>query len=128
MTGSKEQVVVIETQRKRRWSLSEKQAMVMETYLAGVSVSSVARKYGINPSQLFYWRKAMEQGGLAGIQSNEGVVPQNEFKAMAQKVRELQRLLGKATMENEILRDAVTLARQKKLISRQPLFGVEGME
>lgn len=128
MTGSKEQVVVIETQRKRRWSLSEKQAMVMETYLAGVSVSSVARKYGINPSQLFYWRKAMEQGGLAGIQSNEGVVPQNEFKAMAQKVRELQRLLGKATMENEILRDAVTLARQKKLISRQPLLGVEGME
>jgi transposase len=37
-------------------------------------------------------------------------------------------VLGRKTVENEILREAVEIAREKKLISRQPLPGVEGMD
>ena len=38
-----------------------------------------------------------------------------------QQIRELERLLGRKTMEVEILKEAVEIAREKKLISRTPL-------
>ncbi len=42
------------------------------------------------------------------------------MRELEKQVRELQRVLGKKTMENEILREAVRLAHEKKLISRLP--------
>ncbi|EON18862.1 transposase IS3/IS911 [Cupriavidus sp. GA3-3] len=36
------------------------------------------------------------------------------------QVRELQRLLGKKTMENEILREAVEVMKSRKWIARSP--------
>jgi transposase len=48
--------------------------------------------------------------------------------ALKKHIRKLEQTLGQKTLENEILREAVKLAREKKLISRQPLFGVEDFE
>jgi transposase len=70
----------------------------------------------------------MEEGGLQGIQSEEGVVPKSQVKELERRVRELERILGRKTLENEILREAVKIGREKKLISRQPLPGVEGLD
>lgn len=70
----------------------------------------------------------MEEGGIQGIRSEEEVVPKSQVKELERRVQQLERMLGKKTLENEILREAVKLAREKKLISRQPLPGVEGME
>ncbi len=53
--------------------------------------------------------------------SEEQVVPLSEVKELKSEIRELQRLLGKKTMEVEILKDAIRIAREKKLISRVPL-------
>ena len=70
----------------------------------------------------------MEAGGLEGIRSEEEVVPKSQVKELEHRVRNLERMLGRKTLENEILREAVKLARQKKLISRQPLLGVDGLD
>jgi len=70
----------------------------------------------------------MEEGALEGIRSEAGVVPKSQVKELERRIRELERMLGKKTMENEILREAVKFGREKKLISRQPLPGVEGFE
>jgi transposase len=48
------------------------------------------------------------------------VVPASEYRALQSQVRELQRLLGKKTLENEILREALDLARPKKRLLRGP--------
>ena len=129
MTISKDKVhVVTSVERRRRWSPQEKYLIIQETYLPGMSVSLVARKYDITPSQLFMWRRVMEDGALEGIKSEDGVAAKSQIKELERKVRELERLLGKKTMENEILREAVKIAREKKLISRQPLLGVEGLQ
>lgn len=129
MTITKEQVhVITSVERRRKWSLEEKHSIIQETYLPGMSLSLVARKYGINPSQLFAWRRQMEEGGLQGIQSEGGVVPKSQVKELERRIRELERILGRKTVENEILREAVKIGREKKLISRQPLPGVEGLD
>lgn len=129
MTITKEKIEVITSvERRRRWSSEEKRSIIQESYLPGMSVSLVARKYNISPSQLFAWRRLMENGALQGIHYQEDVVPKSHLKDLEKRVRELERLLGKKTLENEVLREAVKFAREKKLISRQPLSGVEGLE
>ena len=55
---------IITVERRRRWSLSEKQELVAETLTAGASVSAVAQRHGMHPSQLFAWRKAARDGRL----------------------------------------------------------------
>jgi transposase len=108
--------VITSVQRRRRWSTEEKVRIVEETYLPGNSVSIVARRYGIAGNQLFTWRRLMAQGAFTAAGAGEEVVPASEYRAAPQQIRELQRLLGKKTMENEILREAVErVAAPKKL-------------
>jgi transposase len=47
--------VVAET--RRRWSKSEKLAIVAEASVPDVNVSAIARRHGIQPSLLFRWRE-----------------------------------------------------------------------
>lgn len=87
--------ILSEPQRRRHWVPAEKLAMVEVTYAPGVTVSLVARRNGIQPNQLFTWRKLAAQGGLTATSAQEEVVAASEFRALQDQVRELQRLLGK---------------------------------
>lgn len=49
----------------------------------------------------------MTQGALTAAGAGEEVVPASQYRALQHQVRELQRLLGKKTLENEVLREAV---------------------
>ena len=113
--------VITSVARRRRWSPEEKRAMVQEAESHGMSVSSVARKYGIHPNQLFRWRRLMYEGALCAVKAGEEVVPATEVKALRVRIRELERLLGRKTMEVEILKEAIAIAREKKLLLRKPL-------
>lgn len=113
--------VITSVQRRRRWSPEEKRTILEEAEQPGNSLSAVARKYGVNPNQLFHWRKLMREGALVAVGADEHVVPASEVKQLKNQIRELERLLGKKTMEAEILRDAIRIAREKKLLLRMPL-------
>ncbi len=115
-----DRVEVITSTQRRRWTAEEKRTIVKEAEQPGMSISAVARKYGIHPNQLFTWRRLMYQGALVAAGANEPVVPLSEAKALRAQVRELERLLGKKTMEVEILKEGLRIAREKKLISRMP--------
>lgn len=110
--------VITSVERRRHWSAAQKRAMVEEAEQPGNTVSSVARKYGIHPNQLFKWRRYIYEGSLVAVGREEAVVPASEVKHLKTQIRELQRLLGKKTMEVEILKDAIEIAREKKLISQ----------
>ncbi len=114
--------VITSVQRRRHWTAEQKRALVEEAEEPGMSISAVARKYEVHPNQLFLWRRLIYQGALVAAGSEDQVVPLSEVKALKAKIRELERLLGKKTMEVEILKDAIEIAREKKLISRVPLL------
>jgi transposase len=122
MTSRKNDTVHVITsiERRRRWSVFEKKAIVEETYEAGKSVSYVARKHGIAASQVFLWRRKMEEGALVGVKCEESVVPQTEYKQALDRIKRLERLLGQKTEEVEILKEAIKIGREKKLIWHKP--------
>ena len=114
--------VITSDQRRRRWSAAQKQVLVRRTYEPGMSVSLVARQEGVSASLLFQWRKLERQGALAAVSAGEAVVPASELAAARAEIAKLQRILGKKTLENEILREAVEFSVEKKWIARSPLL------
>jgi transposase len=51
---------------------------------------------------------------------DDKVVADAEVRALEKRIRELERVLGNKTLENEILREAVKAAHEKQWISRFP--------
>ena len=51
--------------RRRSWSAAEKAAIIAESYGAGETVCSVARRHGLTPQQLFTWRRLARQAALS---------------------------------------------------------------
>ena len=106
--------VITSVQRRRRWSTTEKVRLVEQTMQPGSSVSLVARRHGISPSLLFRWKRRMIEGGHEAVQVDEEVVGTSRVRELERRVRDLERLLGRKTMEVEILKEALDLARAKK--------------
>jgi transposase len=101
--------------------------MVEETYEPGATVSLVARRHGVAPNQLFTWRRLAAEGALTATTAGEEVVPASEHRALQQQVRELHRLLGKKTLEGEILKEVLDQAAPKKrLLLRSSSLGPGG--
>ncbi|HID5404667.1 TPA: IS3 family transposase [Klebsiella pneumoniae] len=113
---------VLGPERRRRRTPQEKMAIVQQSFEPGMTVSMVARQHGVAASQLFLWRKQYQDGSLTAVTSGEQVVPASELAAAMKQIKELQRMLGKKTMEVELLREAVDIGRQKKWIAHVPLL------
>ncbi|MGF6873434.1 transposase [Paraburkholderia sp. MM5477-R1] len=114
--------VLTQPEQRRRRSVEEKLVIVRETFEPGATVSGVARRHQVNANQVFGWRKLYQDGSLSAVSAGEQVVPASDLAEAMKQIRELQRLLGKKTMEVEILREAVAYGRAKKLIARSPLL------
>lgn len=112
-TSHYQDVNVVGLERRRRWTPSEKVRMVEETYEPGTSVSYVARRNGLAPNQLFRWRRLHRDGAPTSVGSGEQVVPATALAQAQKQIRELQRLLGKNTLETEILKEAVEVGQRK---------------
>ena len=109
---------VLGPEKRRRRTTQEKIAIVQQSFEPGMTVSLVARQHGVAASQLFLWRKQYQEGSLTAVAAGEQVVPASELAAAMKQIKELQRLLGKKTMENELLKEAVEYGRAKKWRTR----------
>ena len=114
--------VVTSVQLRRRWTPEQKLEIVKQTNEPGSSVSMVARQFGISAAQLFQWRKAYLQGSLMAVGANETVVPASELQDAMRRIKQLEGALGRKTLENEILKEAVDFAKAKKWIARSPVL------
>jgi transposase len=77
-------------------------------------VSLVARQHGLTAAQLFQRRKAYLEGSLVAVGANETVVPASELQEAMRRIKQLEGALGRKTLENEILKEAVDFAKAKK--------------
>ncbi|WP_432324345.1 IS3 family transposase [Yersinia enterocolitica] len=113
---------VLGPEKRRRSTTQEKIAIVQQSFEPGMTVSLVARQHGVAASQLFLWRKQYQEGSLTAVATGEQVVPASELAAAMKQIKELQRLLGKKTMENELLKEAIEYGRGKKVDSARALI------
>jgi transposase len=100
--------------RRRHWTTEQKLQIIEESFLPGETVSSVARRRGVAPNLLYRWRRLLTEGGAAAVGSDEPVVGSSEVRRLEERVRDLERLLGRKTMEVEILKEALAKSESKK--------------
>ncbi|MEQ9907527.1 IS3 family transposase [Pectobacterium odoriferum] len=112
--------VITGEQKRRRYTAEEKSRFVALSMQPGYSISLVARQYGITPSLLFKWKRLMNEGGQSAIATGDDVVSVAEVKALEKKVKQLEQMLGRKTMEAEILRDALEIAQSSLSGQRLP--------
>jgi transposase len=103
--------------RRRRFSTEQQLAVVEETMQPGISISYVARRRGLSPSLVFRCRRLMSDGGREAVRGDDNVVAAAKLRRLEERVRDLERTLGRKTLEAEILKEALDLARAKKAIS-----------
>ena len=128
MTNTMNQVEVFAgNRRRRRYTVEQRVAVLAETSQPGMMISYAGRRHGIAPSLIFGWRRRMTEGGKEAIRADDEVVASAKLKALERRIQELERVLGRKTLENEILREAVKVAHEKKLISRLPLLPGEDL-
>jgi transposase len=56
--------VLTQPERRRRWSVEQKLAIVAETMRPGASATQVSRRYGISTGLLYTWRRLARGGAL----------------------------------------------------------------
>jgi hypothetical protein len=70
-------------------------------------------KYASQPASVIRnWKRFAEAGATAAVQASEDGVPASHLREAYAKIRELERALGRKTMEVEILRAAQEVAKK----------------
>ena len=87
--------------KRRKWQVDEKLAIVMEGLKDGSNISELCRRHSI--SQTCYYR--MRDRFLSSAKEFFTYGGQNqEVKLLKDRVRELERIIGKLTIQIEILK------------------------
>lgn len=80
--------------RRREWSDKEKLQIVAESHSGGMSVSAVARRHGLSPSQLFSWRRQSRNPSsqtsapmfVPAVMDKPAEIPSRRRKTMAKRM------------------------------------------
>src|SRR3712207_8347608 len=80
-------VEIFHERARRRWTEADKRRLVAETLAPGETVHGVARRHGVNTSQLFTWRKQLCVGldpvAASAVAGFAAVYPSGESHGVA---------------------------------------------
>mgnify|MGYP000054934615 CR=1 FL=1 len=105
---------VLGPEKRRRRTTQEKSAIVQQSFEPGMTGSPCCPATRCGSQPVISLAQAIPGGSLTAVAAGEQVVPASELAAAMKQIKELQRLLGKKTMENELLKEAVEYGRAKK--------------
>ena len=97
--------------RRRRWTDEEKAWIVAESLDPASTVSAVARRYGLHPSQLFVWRQRLAAPVVREAPAFVPVVVAEEDPAPAGTAGRIEIALGPAVVRVGADVDAAALRR-----------------
>jgi transposase len=84
----------------RKWTPTQKMAIVLEGLKSQVTVAEICRNHGISQTQYYKWRDHFFEGAKQGL-SGQTNVNGSPDKA---KIKELERIIGRQTVTIEILK------------------------
>ncbi len=110
--------------RRRRWSPEDKARMVAESFAPELSVLAVARRHGVNPNQLYAWRRELRgdrerapEPSEAGIFASVVVTAPSSASALG-KAGTIEVVIGGTVVRVEGLVDATALHQVLDVVRR----------
>ena len=103
---------------RRVFSTEFKRTTVQRILTGEKTLAKLSRELDISPSVIRNWKRFAEAGATTAVQASEDVVPASYLREAYAKIRELERALGRKTMEVEILRAAQEVAKKRRRCTR----------
>ncbi len=91
---------------RRIFSPDFKHDTILRLNSGEISLAGLSRELDIAPQVIRNWKRRFEEGATTAVGANEDVVPASELRVAQQRIHELERALGRKTMEVEILEAA----------------------
>lgn len=91
---------------RRLFTAPFKQDQIARVTRQELTLAELARELSVSPSVVRRWQRLSTHGSAAAVGADEEVVPASELRAAQQRIKELERALGKKAMEIEILQAA----------------------
>src|SRR3990172_815712 len=99
---------------RRKFSATFKRQVVEELLSETFTLAQLSRRYDISSGLILHWKKRYEGGGLV-----EG--PSQTEKAQLDRIAELERMVGRLTMENDLLKKAVEYTLRRRRENSSPI-------
>jgi len=101
---------------KRIYSTAFKRQVVEELMSGSATMGQLSRRYDISTGLIGHWKNRYMEGKLV-----EGKTA--NVKALEAKIRDLEQMVGRLTMDNELLKKAMEYSIQKKRENSLPITG-----
>ena len=100
---------------RRRFSAAFKQQVIGELLSGVCSLAQLSRRHDVSSGLILYWKKRYEGGG--------GLVerPARSENQYVARIAELERMVGRLTMENELLKKAVEYSVRRRKEHSSPI-------
>jgi transposase-like protein len=93
-----------EQRKYRSFSVQKKLEIVLAGLRGDVSVKDLCRQHQIAETLYYSWREKLLEGGKVALAGKE---ERQDERALKQRIKELERALGRKTYELEIAGDAL---------------------
>jgi transposase len=87
---------------RRQFTAQQKYEIVMQLQRGEKQLTALAREYGVDHTTIYRWREQMQAAALEALDGRR----QAPDQAAEARIRELERALGRKTLELEILGEA----------------------
>src|SRR3989442_10856008 len=104
---------------RRVFSTEFKRTTVQRILTGEKTLAELSRELDISPGVIRNWKRFAEAGATTAVQASEDGVPASQLREAYAKIPELQRALGRETMEVEILRAAQEIGKKTPSLRRE---------
>ena len=101
------------TDGRRIFSPEFKREQISRVLRRELTLAELSRELNVEQSVVRRWKHLVDRASTTAVAANEDVVPASELRAAQQRIRELERLVGKKAMEVESLQAARDEVKEK---------------
>jgi transposase len=101
---------------KRTYSAAFKRQVIEELMSGSATMGQLSRRYEISSGLIGHWKNRYMEGKLVEGKSAN-------VKALEAKIRDLEQMVGRLTMDNELLKKAMEYSIQKRRENSLPITG-----
>jgi transposase len=93
--------------RERRKFSRDFKIKVVQAYESGVSAVELSRQFEIHPNVIYGWSREYRKDPIKAFQRD----PDDTIQGQDQRIAELERMIGRLSLENDFLKKALSHAK-----------------
>jgi transposase len=98
---------------RRKFTVAFKRQVVEELLSRSSTLGQLSRRLDVSSGLILHWKKRYEAGGLTEGSSGDE-------KGLRSRIAQLERMVGRLAMENDLLKTRVTLSKSRSRNRRSP--------